>query len=205
MNLRYLYRNKLGGGGGRSRRSSSGASKENDLRGVESGDGEEGDGRDVREGGVKVDTVQLADFVPFYKWWVGVLSIIRGLRGLWCDQNPVRIEGFQSRRETELKLSASDVGTFIIRFSETKPSFLAIAWVNNADGGGNGGNLGKRIGHCLVECRPSGFVVAFPTGALMYLKLAELLHNLKKLVNLYPSLHKDQAFSVDRTEDQILE
>ena len=200
IDLRYIFQNKLNGG--IRRRDSSGASKANEQENNTTMDGEceEGDGRDGHNGRntVQQDTVQLADFVPFYIWWKGVLSIIYDLQGLWCDQNPVRIEGFQSRRETELKLTASDIGTFIIRFSESKPSYLAIAWVNHSDG-----ENGKRIGHCLVECRQSGFVVAFPTGAVMYLKLAELLHNLKKLVHLYPRLHKDEAFNVNRNEDQI--
>ena len=108
------------------------------------------------------------------------------------------IAGFQNRKHVELSLEHCAVGTFIIRFSLSKSSYLAISWVNSLNGDGGEDSLPPSIHHCLVECRSSGFVVAFPTGAVQYLSLEKLCHNLKKLQYLYPRLHKDQAFDVRR-------
>ena len=148
--------------------------------------------------------VSLEIFSKFYSWWSGALSIICDLRGLWCEQK----FSFVGKKEAELKLGTCDVGTFMIRFSESKPSFLAIAWKNSDPTSdpvpaGQQPNHSKLFGHCLVECRRSGFVVAFPTGAVLYMKLSELVHNLKKLVFFYPRMHKNQAFDRSRTEDQL--
>ena len=207
---RYLSYGGGGGGGG----GGDGGDGGDGGGGGDGGDGDDGDGEPAAAAGnvdpaaasvVLPRVVTLEIFSTFYKWWIGVLNIIRGLRGLWCDSNPLRIEGFLSRAATELTLGHFDVGTFLIRFSESKTSYLAIAWVNRAlPAAGRSEEIGKRFGHCLVECRHSGFVVMFPNGAVIYKTLSELIHNLKKLVYLYPKLHKDQAFLRDRFEDQLM-
>jgi hypothetical protein len=142
-------------------------------------------------GGKEAASVTLNKFLSFYSWWKGVLQIIAAVQDLWCKNNPVKIDGFLSREQAELKLKQCVVGTFIIRFSLSKTSNLAISWVNSM----NEENV-RKIQHFLVERRSSGFVIAFPTGAVMYLSLEKLVHNLKKLEYLYPRMHKDLAFDV---------
>jgi len=185
LELNYMYYNKLGGAAG-----TAGDTMVGGGGGGRGGGG--GGGGGGKEGNSSAARVTLVNFRVFYTWWMGVIQIMCDIPKLWSIQNPIKIDGFLSRKSCEMKLNKCPIGTFIIRFSLSKTSYLAISWVNSVDKGNS------NIHHCLVERRASGFVVAFPTGAVMYLTLSTLIHNLKKLEWLYPRMHKDQAFDIVR-------
>lgn len=73
-------------------------------------------------------TILRSDFKPFWMWFGRVLQTLRFERSttsLWSDGV---IAGLIGRKEAESILQCEKPGTFLVRFSETRPGVLAVAY-----------------------------------------------------------------------------
>ena len=87
-----------------------------------------------------------------------------------------------AQRQAEDKLRDCPQGTFLIRFSDRYPGWLALAFVDSTTMGAAGSpnpnddDAGERVGrggevsftHCLVDVRDGSFCVFFATHSLAY-------------------------------------
>lgn len=92
-------------------------------------------GVDMREGGLNIgengtdpDTISIEAFTEFSKWWAPLITTLSRLRSDWSATTPVRVHGFMSRQETSTKLLGKEVGTFLLRFSESVVGALVVSF-----------------------------------------------------------------------------
>uniref|UniRef100_A0A7S1VJ18 SH2 domain-containing protein n=1 Tax=Sexangularia sp. CB-2014 TaxID=1486929 RepID=A0A7S1VJ18_9EUKA len=86
------------------------------------------------------DSVTEDQFKLFWKWFGGVMLLLRYRRHVAPMWHAGYIWGFTSRETLEAALTGAPEGTFIVRFSETHVSRFAVALAT-----------GGRIKHALVE------------------------------------------------------
>lgn len=77
------------------------------------------------------DIISIEAFVMFSHWWAPLMTTLSRLRNDWASTNPVRVEGFVGRLEAERKLLAKERGTFLLRFSESRPGALVVSFLEN--------------------------------------------------------------------------
>uniref|UniRef100_A0A8C8RUV5 Signal transducer and activator of transcription n=1 Tax=Pelusios castaneus TaxID=367368 RepID=A0A8C8RUV5_9SAUR len=123
----------------------------------------------------------------FWTWLDGILSLIRDhLAQLWKDGH---IMGFVSRRRERQLLKRKQMGTFLLRFSEScRDGGITCSWVEPAENGD------PKV--CSVE--------PYTKRELSSLALADIIHDYQFLVAenipenplkfLYPGTPRDEAF-----------
>lgn len=77
------------------------------------------------------DIISIEAFMKFSTWWAPLMTTLSRLRNDWASTNPVRVEGFVGRLEAERKLLAKERGTFLLRFSESRPGALVVSFSEN--------------------------------------------------------------------------
>eukprot|EP00946_MAST-07B_sp_MAST-7B-sp1_P005406 g5406.t1 len=126
--------------------------------------------------------VSLDMFLKFFTFWEEVIGTAARLGGELSQ-----VYGFLGREGTSQILEDTTPGTFLVRFSDSKPGFLAIAW---KDGGTPG-----TIRQSLIERQRSGWVVRLSDGHVhVYSTLSQMVMK----VNIFKALYtksgvKDKA------------
>lgn len=91
-----------------------------------------GGGRDEHgQANDEEDIISIEAFVKFSNWWAPLMTTLSRLRNDWASTTPVRVEGFVGRLEAERKLLAKERGTFLLRFSESRPGALVVSFSEN--------------------------------------------------------------------------
>lgn len=92
-------------------------------------------GLDIGENIMDQDTISIEAFTDFSKWWAPLITTLSRLRNDWSSTSPVRVHGFISRQEACAKLREKDVGTFLLRFSESVAGALVISFTEQVSRG----------------------------------------------------------------------
>ncbi|XP_054272701.1 signal transducer and activator of transcription 5B isoform X2 [Macrosteles quadrilineatus] len=109
----------------------------------------------------------------FWEWFYAVMKLTREhLKGPWMDG---LIHGFIRKKQAEEMLSTCGSGTFLLRFSDSEPGGVTIAWV--------GGDSSE-----VFMLQP------FTSKDFTIRSLADRISDLPNLVNLYPDICKVTAF-----------
>ena len=100
-----------------------------------------------------------------------------------------------SRQEAEEFLKASEVGTFLIRFSDSELGGVTVAWSSCEY---------KNSLYLVLKCTISvnetsqekevAMLQPFTRKDLMIRSLPDRIHDCHQMINLYPNIPKDQAF-----------
>lgn len=90
---------------------------------------------DIGENGMDQDTISIEAFTDFSRWWAPLITTLSRLRNDWSSTSPVRVHGFVSRQEACTKLLEKDVGTFLLRFSESVAGALVISFTEQVSRG----------------------------------------------------------------------
>ena len=87
----------------------------------------------------------------------------------WMCTDPVLIEGLIERTAVDTQLKGKDIGTFLVRFSTTRPGCLSISFVtedNDNSGISKTGDqaqadlvTARKVKHCLLEPTIHGFIL----------------------------------------------
>ena len=73
------------------------------------------------------DTISIEAFVQFCKWWKKTMATTSRMLTDWVSMRPIKIHGFVSRETAESMLRKEEPGTFLLRFSESKPGLMEIS------------------------------------------------------------------------------
>ena len=99
------------------------------------------------------------------------------------------IHGFISRVEAERCLNEKEAGTFLLRFSETKPGKLVISF--NLESEASPSRVQLEVQHCLVTVEENNFSIDFQQGnSQSYLNLTNLIEDCQRLKYLEPNIAK---------------
>ena len=83
-----------------------------------------------RQDGDAQDTISIEGFVQFCKWWAAVMATVWQLRDdRWSTA--VGMRWFVGRQAAHNMLSGKEAGTFLLRFSESRPGALVISLKKN--------------------------------------------------------------------------
>jgi hypothetical protein len=77
---------------------------------------------------LKKDIVAFEHFKKFAKWWSPTLTTLIALSSEWQCVTPVLLHGFIGRQRAEQLLNNESEGAFVVRFSESRPGWLAISF-----------------------------------------------------------------------------
>ena len=73
------------------------------------------------------DTISIEAFVQFCEWWKKTMATTSRMLADWVSKQPIKIHGFVSRKRAESMLQKKEPGTFLLRFSESKPGLMSIS------------------------------------------------------------------------------
>lgn len=119
-----------------------------------------------------VDRVVGQNFT-FWEWFNGIVKLTKHfLKPLWVSD---RIMGFITKTGTSEMLSECEVGTFILRFSESVLGGVSVAWVDNDSTG-----YGKVV----------NMTVPFTANELHCKGIMEYLHEMPCCKYIYPDTPK---------------
>ena len=119
----------------------------------------------------------------FWDWFYAILKLTsEHLRDIWHDGN---IIGFLTRPRAEELLCGQQMGTFLLRFSDTKLGGISIASVDP--------NSDQKV--MMVD--------PFCSNDLRLRKLADRLRDFDQFTYLYPNIPKEDAFSRYYTQVNI--
>lgn len=63
------------------------------------------------------------------------MATLSRIRNEWANIEPVMVHGFLGRMEAERKLRGHVPGTFLLRFSESRPGGLVVSFTDTVGGG----------------------------------------------------------------------
>ena len=92
-------------------------------------------GLDIGEIGMDQDTITIEAFTEFSKWWGPLITTLSRLRNDWSSTSPVRVHGFVGRQKACKMLLEKEVGTFLLRFSESVAGALVISFTEQVSRG----------------------------------------------------------------------
>jgi len=95
------------------------------------------------------------------------------------------IYGLLSRDDATLNLKGKAVGTFLLRFSDSNPGCIAVAFVDD----------NKQVAHALIRPEQQGFRILLADGDKLYSSFPELIMKCRKLTILFPDVPKADAFA----------
>ena len=142
----------------------------------------------VSTGPLKNGIVTFQHFKKFCKWWAPTLTTLITVSGEWQSTDPVLVHGFVGRAAAEALLKAEKGGVFLIRFSESRPGWLAITFNEKPSHG--------TPDHCLVEVTQTGFTLLFKDKAKhTHPTLSSLVDRCPKLETLAGGNARKEAFA----------
>ncbi len=110
----------------------------------------------------------------FWEWFYSVMKLVKNhVQEAWTDGF---IIGFIDKQQTIEKLQHCEVGTFLVRFSESELGGISIAWV------------GRSLPKSVVMLQPI-FSEDFKVRSL-----ADRIKDVAQCITLYPDIPKDLAF-----------
>ena len=104
--------------------------------------------------------------------------------------------GFVSRQEAEEFLKSSDVGTFLIRFSDSELGGVTVAWSSckqQLNFSNSFFNFCNSVNETTQD-KEVAMLQPFTRKDLMIRSLPDRIHDCHQMINLYPNIPKDQAF-----------
>ena len=117
---------------------------------------------------VKNNSISFENFKKFCDWFSPSLTTLITVSSEWQSEAPILLHGFVSRKVAEQILGDKDVGTFLIRLSESRAGWLAISF--------NDTRRDSRVtDHCLMSVDDKGFTLFFSKGERIYFTLSELV------------------------------
>ena len=102
-----------------------------------------------------------------------------------------------SRQEAEEFLKSSDVGTFLIRFSDSELGGVTVAWSSCEYSKSMLNYFFQNISILVNETtqdKEVAMLQPFTRKDLMIRSLPDRIHDCHQMINLYPNMPKDQAF-----------
>ncbi|GCC37453.1 signal transducer and activator of transcription 5B-like isoform X2 [Chiloscyllium punctatum] len=119
----------------------------------------------------------------FWQWFDGVMELTKKhLKDYW---NNGLILGFVSKQYANRLLNQRVNGTFLLRFSDSEIGGITIAWIDDTEKGG----------------RQVFNVQPFTTKDLTIRSLGDRVRDIERLLHLYPSRPKDEAFKKYYTKE----
>ncbi|XP_078390868.1 signal transducer and activator of transcription 5B-like isoform X1 [Cetorhinus maximus] len=119
----------------------------------------------------------------FWQWFDGVMELTKKhLKDYW---NNGLILGFVSKQYANRLLNQRVNGTFLLRFSDSEIGGITIAWIDDSEKGG----------------RQVYNVQPFTTKDLTIRSLGDRVRDIERLLYLYPSRPKDEAFKKYYTKE----
>ena len=107
-----------------------------------------------------------------------------------------------SRKEAESRLEGKELGTFLVRFSTTRPGCLSISFVanesnsiDNQQGSSSNNDNGIIIKHCLLEPTIHGFILFKVDKQVCYPTLKSCIDDCSVLKKLTGGQTKEDAFA----------
>ncbi|GMH50380.1 hypothetical protein TrRE_jg1132, partial [Triparma retinervis] len=140
---------------------------------------------------VKDDLITFENFKKFCEWFSPSLTTLIRVSSEWQCQRPLLFHGFVGRFDAEAMLKGKDVGTFLIRLSESKPGWLAISFNDLRK---SSTKVKIRQDHCAMSVDEKGFTLFFAKGQRIYDTLTDLVYECRKLVVLPSGMDKKEAF-----------
>jgi signal transducer and activator of transcription 3 len=134
-------------------------------------------------------SVSVQKFLSWWKWFDAFEGVIYRLPDIWSIQQPASaIFGHCSKGAAASFLSGKPPGTFLLRFSGSNPSCIAVAFVDQD---------GISIGHVLIHCPGGQYTIILKNANMSYPTLPEVIMKCGRFVYLYPDIPKEQVFSGD--------
>ncbi|CAM9661584.1 unnamed protein product [Choristocarpus tenellus] len=136
----------------------------------------------------------LGAYVEFSKWWGPLVSTLLLLQHEWSSH---AIFGFVGRYKAERLLLDQDSGTFLLRFSETKPGVLVLSFTDKAQ---KTPTVQARtcvsnfVQHSLIHVEPKVCYMVVEGTTETYRNLGQLLDDCIKLWKVYPSMESKKDF-----------
>lgn len=163
----------------------------NDLQVIES---------KLRTEGCRDGYISPQSFARFYVTiFKPICSVIRLILPYWLETFPHKlIYGLVNRQQSAEMLSNCEVGTFLIRLSETQPGKMAVAYVVFDDR-----SKQKIVSHTLINPTVDDrFSIQLAEGESVFSSLGELvLQGCRPLTHIYPHVDKTAAFKAARNKD----
>eukprot|EP01006_Ploeotia_vitrea_P038935 TRINITY_DN66291_c0_g1_i1.p1 TRINITY_DN66291_c0_g1~~TRINITY_DN66291_c0_g1_i1.p1 ORF type:complete len:273 (-),score=169.52 TRINITY_DN66291_c0_g1_i1:116-832(-) len=116
-----------------------------------------------------------------------VHSINSKLRYLWVQLNPIVIHGVLSSKRAISLLQHRKPGTFLLRFSETRPGHMSVSYVARPG----------FVQHTRIDTRGNGYQIDVNGRVLTYDSLEEFVLLCRPLLTLYPDTPKERVFFGD--------
>lgn len=140
------------------------------------------------DGDVAAVPITPEDFEPFWCWFWQAMVTLKST-GAWSAGSggaAPGFAGFVKKASLGPLLSRAQPGTFLIRFSTSKPGALAVHYASSRDRG--------VVKNVVVNVNDRG-ELSFDTGNARYRNLDELALKTRQLVFLHPNTPKAQVFS----------
>jgi len=119
------------------------------------------------------DDVDLLKFTTFFTFWKSAIDTATHMGAEFEF-----VYGFLGREGTSQVLADTAPGTFLVRYSDSKPGFLVIAWKNGEDPG--------TIRQSLIERQRSGWIVRLSDGQVhVYSTLSQMVMKVGLFKALY--------------------
>jgi len=134
----------------------------------------------------------------FWEWFYGIEEVVRKhAHQQWCDG---LIAGFITKKDAETLLIHKNVGTFLLRFSDSEIGGISVAWVgedtrNNDAQHNAGGSSSNTPAVSTLGVKKVWHLQPWFSKDLMIRSLPDRLSDLVQLTTLYPNIPKDAAFS----------
>ena len=151
------------------------------------------------------ELVTQQDFARFCSIWVPILTLGVMVSKEWMCMDPILIEGLLERKAVDSRLSGKDVGTFLVRFSTSRPGRLSISFVTedndnkgyfeNSEGNQDDSLNGRKIKHCLLEPTIHGFILYKVDKEVCYPTLKSCILDCSVLKQLPGGQSKEEAFA----------
>jgi hypothetical protein len=137
-------------------------------------------------------------FIEFFEWFESAVNALCANLVLWNARKPTNITGqsqlfmtmygFIDRTEAEERLKYFQVGTFILRFSDSKPDHFAVAFVKNR----------QAIEHFLIrqvystdnEHKITAYEITTTNGTAQFTTLQDLILAVNMITHFYPNVDK---------------
>lgn len=131
--------------------------------------------------------VAFPGFQRLWLWYRQWLHTVDMVQAEWACTSPLLIVGFADNADTQQLLRDSPQGTFIVRFSESTPTALAMAWKE----------AGGSVHSVLVDVVAADhFLLPVDARKVKFPSLPLLVHACHQLRTLHPGVPKEEAFRV---------
>jgi len=141
------------------------------------------------EEGKKGEKINFNAVKKRWHWFTTLERIVSKIGFVWWQEEPRLCQGIVSRYTSEQMLKNQLKGTFILRFSESQPGFIAVDYVHSRRG----------VVHTLIDANGSRFKsferVHDRNVEREYDTLPELIMSLSFFRYVYPNVNKQDVFT----------